>query len=74
MITVSVKTVDGGKQEWTEGDPFYRRFLSLRDSGLSGKALVDALLSDDWGAPPVSVLLAGKLEDGTQIEESIRYK
>lgn len=73
MLTVSVRTVDGGGQDWTEPDSLYAKLLSLRESGLKGRRLVDALLTDDWGPPPTGVSLKGELADGTLVDEYLPY-
>ena len=74
MIKVSISFVDGGAQDWTEPDSIYSRYLSLRRSGYEGKVLVDELLTDDWGPPPVGVQLSGTLGDGTAVNEYIPYR
>jgi hypothetical protein len=71
MLKVEVSLVDGGAMDWSVDDSVYRRLLELRNDGLEGRDLVDSLLTDDWGAPPTGVRLAGMLEDGTKIDEYI---
>ena len=73
MIQVQIHLVNGGLQEFSEHPSIINRLIDLRNDGLSGKQLVDALISDDWGAPPSSVSLTGTLEDGTRVEEHISY-
>jgi hypothetical protein len=74
MIHITVSTVDGGAQDWTESDSFYLRYMFLRQSGYEGKALVHELITDDWGPPPVGVKLTGRLENGTAMNEYIPYR
>jgi hypothetical protein len=74
MLRVAVSLVDGGLLDQTVPDSFYTELVALRASGLEGKALVHALLSDDWGAPPKFVTLSGTLSNGTAVKESIAYR
>ena len=74
MLKVSVSTVDGGLQEFNEPDSIIAKLSALRRDGYVGKELVHALLTDDWGPPPVGVRIRGKLEDGTCIDEYIPYE
>lgn len=59
-VTVTVRTVDGGMQEWFEDLQFLGRLRTLQAEGLDGKELIHALVSDDWGAPPRSVQIHGQ--------------
>ena len=73
MIKISIRFVDDGYEEYSEPDSFFRQYQELKCQGYEGKALVHELLTDDWGAPPLFVNLSGKLEDGTDIDETISY-
>lgn len=73
MLTVGVHSVDGGLQEWSEPDALHRRLIELRLQGMKGKRLIHALLTDDWGPPPMSVTIHGTLADGTEVDERLPY-
>lgn len=45
----------------------------LQAEGYSGRALIDALITDDWGAPPRFVEIVGKGADGKRISLRIPY-
>jgi hypothetical protein len=55
MLKVSVRTVDGGLQEFDEPDSIFEKLSALRHDGYAGKKLIHTLLTDDWGPPPVGV-------------------
>lgn len=74
MITISIRFVNGSMQEYTENDFFIGELRKLENQGYRGKSLINILISDDWGAPPTSVNIKGKLADGSVINESIRYE
>jgi hypothetical protein len=61
-------------QEYIENDFFVSELRKLENQGYRGKSLINILISDDWGAPPASVNIKGKLADGSVIDESIRYE
>lgn len=63
--------VDGGMSEHVVDYAHYQRLVS---AGLEGRRLVDQLISDDWGPPPRSVRLYGRLSDGKTIEVVILYR
>lgn len=56
--------------------------ISLVDGGLmiyselftSGKELINTLISDDWGAPPLLLTITSKTDDGKTVTISIPYK
>ena len=73
MVRVEVSLVHGGDQSWTEGDSLVREMEELKRSGLKGKALIHALIADDWGPPPIGVRIRGTLEDGSTVNEWIPY-
>ncbi|MCW8825452.1 MAG: hypothetical protein OQK78_03410 [Gammaproteobacteria bacterium] len=73
MIRVTARLVDGGVQEFTEGDSFITRLHLLQKSGYEGKELVHELITDDWGAPPVYVEITGTTSEGENINARIPY-
>lgn len=73
MLKVSASLVNGGLQESDEADSIIEQLSSLRREGYEGRALVNELITDDWGAPPVGVRITGTLEDGTIVDEYIPY-
>jgi hypothetical protein len=62
-IKVLADLADGSQMRFT-GDHYLSKYKSLAVQGYEGKALVHALLTDDWGAPPLRVRI---LEDGQQV-------
>jgi len=62
-IKVLADLTDGSQMRFT-GDHYLSKYKSLAVQGYEGKALVHALLTDDWGAPPMRVRI---LEDGLQV-------
>jgi hypothetical protein len=68
-VTVSVRLVDGGLQEWQEGPDLLVRLQNLRRRGLEGKQLIHELLTDDWAAPPRVVIISGVAPDGQRLED-----
>jgi len=74
MLKVSIPLVNGDLQEFDQPDSIMSRLSSLRRDSYEGKALVHALLTDDWGPPPRSVRIRGTLEDGTMVDEYIPYQ
>lgn len=46
----------------------------LQSEGYSGRELIHALITDDWGAPPRFVKLTGRGEDDRRIEIVIPYE
>jgi len=59
MIRVTIRFVDGSLQEYTETKDFLLRLSELKEQGYEGKDLVNRLITDDWGAPPVFVQIKG---------------
>ena len=62
-IRVLADLADGSQMRF-KGDHYLSKYKSLAVQGYEGKALVDALLTDVWGAPPLRVRI---LEDGLQV-------
>lgn len=73
MLKVSIYLVDGGLQELNQVDSLVDRLSSLRHDGYEGRVLVNALITDDWGAPPTGVRIRGTLENGKIVDEYIPY-
>ena len=46
------------------GDHYVSKYKSLVAQGYEGKALIDALLTDDWGALPLRVRIQ---ENGNEV-------
>lgn len=74
MLHLTVQFVNGELSEWQEPESILSDLKELERGGLQGRALVDALISDDWGVPPRSVSIKGTLEDGTHVNRSIPYR
>jgi hypothetical protein len=62
-IKVLADLADGSQMRFT-GDQYLSKYKSLAVQGYEGKALVHALLTDDWGTPPLRIRI---LEDGLQV-------
>ncbi len=73
MIQVSIRFVDGGFQEYPESSDFLSRLTELQNQGYEGRELINALISDDWGAPPLSVQIKGKGPDGSEVDLQVPY-
>lgn len=72
-LKISVYLVNGGMQEWKESNSFHQKLLLLQKRGLSGKQLIHELLTDDWGVPPSTIKIQGKLSSGLSVDESLFY-
>jgi len=68
-IKVLADLADGSQMRFT-GDHYWSKYQSLAAQGCEGKALIHALLTDDWRAPPLRVRI---LVDGKQ-EAAIPYR
>jgi len=74
VVKVTISFVDGSLQELDKGAFFLKKLSELRAQGFSGKELVHALLSDDWGAPPLYVKIKGESESGEKVDITIPYR
>jgi hypothetical protein len=70
-VTISIHFIDGGFDQWTDSPALLTKLKSLRSRGLEGKALVHELISDDWAAPPKTVVIT---DDATGDEVQIPYR
>ena len=73
-VKVEVNLVDGSYTEWDEPLVILAKHDKLVHDGLSGKALIHALLTDDWGPPPVRVTLSCPGVDGKPVKIVIPYR
>jgi hypothetical protein len=73
MLKVYVNFVDGSAQDWTVGDEILKKYRILSDQGMSGRALVHELFTDDWGVPPQSIEISGKTKDGESVKITLDY-
>lgn len=73
-ITVSIRLINGGFHEFTKGPEILQKFKSLQLEGYSGRPLIDNLITDDWGAPPVVVTISGTDENGNKVVHTIPYE
>jgi len=74
LVKVAANLVDGSYTEWNEPLGILAKHDRLVHEGLSGKALIHALLHDDWGPPPTRVTLSYPGVDGKPIEIVIPYR
>jgi hypothetical protein len=72
-IIVKVYLVDGSYSEWQAQASILQEHDELVRQGYGGKQLIHRLISDDWGPPPRSVVLAGVAEGGRRVEITIPY-
>lgn len=72
-LTARVHLVDGSLMVIPLDDDFLVRLKRLQTAGLQGKALVHELLTDDWGPPPVAVVVRGTAPDGSAVDLTIPY-
>jgi hypothetical protein len=68
-IRVSIHLDNGDLQEFRKGPGFLERLRSLQARGVEGKALIDELITDDWGVPPRVVIISGVAPDGQRLED-----
>ena len=73
LLNVRVSLVSGADQEWSEKESILRKLKKLRDEGYKGRHLIDTLITDDWGAPPVYVEITGKTKEGKTVTEKLIY-
>lgn len=73
-VTVTAALVDGGALDFVPGPDFLDRLRALQAQGVEGREIIHALLTDDWGPPPVFVMVAGTDADGRQIDIRIPYE
>jgi hypothetical protein len=72
--TVSVNFVDGsfvGPDDYD--DAFVAKLLALESRGVSGHEIIDALLGDDWAAPPLRIVVRWRDTAGQSQERRIAY-
>ncbi|HEY4306545.1 MAG TPA: hypothetical protein VGM82_18865 [Gemmatimonadaceae bacterium] len=72
-IQVAISYVDGGYSEQDYDASIVTRLRELQAKGLTGKRLVDRLLTDDWAAPPTIVELKGVAPDGSAVDIRLAY-
>ena len=73
MIKISIRFVNGSLQEYPESKELLSRFTKLQKQGYEGKELINTLITDDWGVPPLSVEIVGKAPDGSDVNLQIYY-
>lgn len=73
MMKVSCRLADGSQLDWVAKPDVLQRLRQLQASGCAGKALVDRLLTDDWGPPPVTVTISGQDEEGKRVNVVLDY-
>lgn len=71
-IQVRANLIDGDLWEIERSEKLWAEYLRLQKEGYTGKRLVHELLTDDWPAPPVRVVLSGFYK-GEPVEATIPY-
>lgn len=75
MTKVIIRTVNGDLQEYEDpGSSLVQKLIALQNEGYNGKQLIDLLISDDWGPPPLTVEIKGKSVDGAKVNVVIPYE
>ncbi|MGD0992877.1 MAG: hypothetical protein ABR998_10435 [Gemmatimonadales bacterium] len=72
-VNVEARLADGGAQDWVFGPEFLTKLAALDARGLTGKGLIEALLTDDWAAPPVTIKISWIRADGRRAVRTITY-
>jgi len=74
MATIKNYFVNDTYREFEENDPdFIKHLEKLLQMGFEGKELIDTLITDDWGAPPLTVKLEGTNSKSENINLSVPY-
>lgn len=55
MILAKIALVDGGHAEMELPDAALETIARLQREGYMGRSIINRVLTDDWGAPPVYV-------------------
>lgn len=71
MLNVSAYLVDGSMLDM--GTVPRARLARLQREGYAGRELVNALITDDWGAPPRYVELTGADVAGNPLRVILHY-
>lgn len=72
-LSISVRLVDGSLALFDAEPDILERLNTFQLQGLEGKKLIDKLLSDDWGPPPLFVEIKGNSISGDKINIKIPY-
>jgi hypothetical protein len=68
MVKIKIYYVDGSYNEFEENELILKDLEELEKYGYTGKALLDKLITDDWGVPPSSITFIYN-----SIEKTISY-
>jgi hypothetical protein len=72
-IKALIRHIDGSASNLTIDDADLDRLARLESSGLAGKELIDAWVTDDWGAPPTDVTIRGMTSQGRNVDRVLYY-
>ena len=72
-VTVTARLVDGSIEPFEFDADFLTQLSELQAQGLTGKRLIHALITDDWGAPPLYVEISGTTSAGEQVNLKLHY-
>jgi hypothetical protein len=72
-LKVVARLVDGGEQDLYAPPDLLRKLAAFEKQGLTGKHLVHALFTDDWGAPPQMIVITGSDSSGRRIHRVLEY-
>ncbi|MDO8777997.1 MAG: hypothetical protein Q7K57_56630 [Burkholderiaceae bacterium] len=73
-IKVQISFVNGDSSEWDENEEFVDHLVELQKCGLTGKELVNTLITDDWGPPPRNITISWTNPDGVAFDVNIYYE
>lgn len=73
-VKISFVNGDSNGDGWLEDRAFIERLIDLQDQGYTGKALINNLISDDWGPPPREVVITWPSADGQIQELRVQYR
>jgi hypothetical protein len=72
-IKIRVHRVDGSIQDIDGTAAHLVRYRICTEAGMTGKALLDAAITDDWGAPPSFVVVSITTDSGMPYSRSHIY-
>ena len=72
-INALIRYVDGSASNHPVDDAELDRLAELEASGLSGRELIDAWITDDWGPPPTDIEVRGVTSKGRRVDRVLFY-
>lgn len=72
-LTALIRHIDGSASDYTINGHQLGRLDELEKSGLTGKALINAWITDDWGPPPIDISIKGVTSRWQQVNRTLYY-